>query len=314
MTNRWVVIALTVLALAFTFCLSDKELQMVDVGFKLEKEGKYDEAMRAYTKAIDQYPNSTFALNTRGMLYCRLKVYEKSLADLSASLQIEPKNKFTLSYFGEVYIHLREYGKAMESYNNAITVDPNDGYPYVGRAKSSVYGFHRLKEALVDLKKAEELGVKEPELYTLRAICFQRIGQFKEALKNHDIAIALDTNEAVSYSKRGLTYYYMKEFDKAKSDYHKVIEIDSTDPEAYNNLACIISENRDNLDTALTKANKAISLRPQWEYYDTRGDIYSKMGNETKAKEDYKKALDYANGNEKTISMLKMKLEAVTGN
>ena len=70
--------------------LSDK---LVDVGFALNKQGKYDEAIKAYDEAIRINPQSSGAWSNRGVALVNQGNYDEATKSFDAALLINPGDK-----------------------------------------------------------------------------------------------------------------------------------------------------------------------------------------------------------------------------
>ena len=94
----------------------------------------------------------------------------------------------------------------------------------------------------------------------------------------------------------GLAMAYDKNRKWEKSDqlYIDLIARDTKDAQAYNNYAYSLVERNEEIDYALTLAEKAIQLSPNTSaYLDTVGWIYFKLGNFEKAKEFIAQSIVY---------------------
>ena len=117
-----------------------------------------DNALKYYSKAIDQDKNYYDAYFNRGLLYAtQFKNLKKGHADLERSIEIRPKNQLSYLYNGMLYRDEEGYGKAKEMFNKVIEFYPNYAVAYYERAVTwSRIGI--LNMVCKDLDKAESLG------------------------------------------------------------------------------------------------------------------------------------------------------------
>ena len=95
----------------------------------------------------------------------------------------------------------------------------------------------------------------------------------------HGLAMAYDKN---------------KKWEKSDQLYIDLIARNTKDAQAYNNYAYSLVERNEEIDYALTLAEKAIQLSPKTSpYLDTIGWIYFKLGNLEKAKEFIAESIVY---------------------
>nr|MBA3536028.1 tetratricopeptide repeat protein [Tatlockia sp.] len=117
-----------------------------------------DNALKYYTKAIDQDKNYYDPFFNRGLLYAtQFKNLKKGHADLERSIEIRPKNKLSYLYNGMLYRDEEEFGKAKDMFNKVIELYPNYAEAYFERAVTW-YKIGILNMVCKDLDKAESLG------------------------------------------------------------------------------------------------------------------------------------------------------------
>ena len=63
----------------------------LDTGNELLNEGKYDEAIVYYDKALEIKPNDVDALNNKGLALYNLERYEEAITYYEKALEIDPK-------------------------------------------------------------------------------------------------------------------------------------------------------------------------------------------------------------------------------
>ena len=117
-----------------------------------------DNALKYYTKAIDQDKNYYDPYFNRGLLYStQFKNLKKGHEDLEKSIEIRPKNKLSYMYNGMLYRDEEDFGKAKDMFNKLIELYPNYADAYFERAVTW-YKIGILNMACKDLDKAESLG------------------------------------------------------------------------------------------------------------------------------------------------------------
>jgi len=82
---------------------------------------------------------------------------------------------------GYILGRIVDYERAEEQAENLCRLSPEDGLAYLARARSRAR-FHRFREALSDLDKAQRLGAERQVIDTERAGIFQAIGEYDQAI------------------------------------------------------------------------------------------------------------------------------------
>lgn len=171
-------------------------------GLRAKEEGKMEEAIQEYSKAINKDPRNAAAYNNRGVVYDDLEQYERAIEDYDKAIELNPD--YAIAYYnrGIAYQDLIQYEEAIEDYNRAIEL--NSGYTAA---------------------------------YNNRGNMYRRLKQYREAIKDYDKAVELDPGYAYAYHNRGLTYKDLKQCEKAIEDYTQAIKLDPKYKKAYQNRA-----------------------------------------------------------------------------
>ena len=92
-------------------------------GYQLTNEGKYPEAIQAYTEAIRILPTYYEAIDNRGFLKMRLGDYEGATSDFELSIQVESQNHLSHAALGECCFYLKDYKRAHEEMQKALEIE-----------------------------------------------------------------------------------------------------------------------------------------------------------------------------------------------
>ncbi len=135
--------------------------QYLDRGTKYFDQGKWDEAIAAYTQAIELDPNNVLAYTNRGASYVEKGEYAKGIEDYNKAIELDPENIIIYYNRSMAYIYNGDYDKAIADCNKIIEGGLKNNWVYFNRgvayAKKGMYEF-----ALADFYKAKSL-VNAPE-------------------------------------------------------------------------------------------------------------------------------------------------------
>ena len=183
MTKRPV--RLIILALAVSPVLAAAQLaraaeptdDLFKQGSALLDKGQYDEAIAAFTKAIQANDKDFAALGGRGLAYINKSEWQKAIADFDAAITIDPKQPFTHFNRGFAWFRLNNFDKAIADYDEAIRLDPKyeDAYRDRGFARTMS---GKPREGLPDLNKAVELNPKDAAAYNSRGAAFSKLAEW----------------------------------------------------------------------------------------------------------------------------------------
>lgn len=118
------------------------------VGYELQEQGRFQEAINHYSEAIRRNPGYRRAYYNRGLTYQSLKELDNAERDYLQALEIEPDNAKTHHNLGVVWSEQQRYTEAIEALNRAITLKPDYAIAYLNRCAA--------KQAMGDEQGAHE--------------------------------------------------------------------------------------------------------------------------------------------------------------
>jgi tetratricopeptide (TPR) repeat protein len=104
------------------------------LGLLAMSEGRLDDAVVAFTRAMDMAPNNIFALRMRANVFKTLGQTDKALADLDELLEMDPKAAEAYVNKADLYFGQGDLQKALEATDAALTLTPNEPSLLVLRA------------------------------------------------------------------------------------------------------------------------------------------------------------------------------------
>ncbi len=155
-------------------------------GDTLYAEGKYQEAVEAYTEHLKNHPKDREVLYRRGRAYEEQGNLEAAVADFEAGVKLDGKNIKLLLGLSNLY---QKQGKH--------------------------------ERALLFADRAVELPGAPATAYFLRARALHQIGSTEEALKEYGNAIKMDQDYGQAFYYRGVLKYATKDRRGACTDFKK---------------------------------------------------------------------------------------------
>ena len=200
-----------------------KELEIA----KAEKPNlsQYNKAVNALS-AIDWFEKG-YALGTAGK-------HQEAIEAYTRAIELDPKLAAAGAYYnrGLSYVSLGNHRQAIRDFDRAIELNPNLAGAYTTRGSAyGAFGDHR--QAIRDLDRAIELNPKDADAYYIRGLCYARLGDDRQAIRDFDRAIELNPNLADAYCIRGLCYASLGDHRQAIRDFDRAIELNPKDAGAY---------------------------------------------------------------------------------
>jgi tetratricopeptide (TPR) repeat protein len=120
-----------------------------------------ENALKYYTKAIEQDHNYYEAYFNRGLLYAvQFENSQKGHADLERSIELRPRNKLSYLYNGMLYRDDEDFTRAKDIFSKVIEIYPDYGQAYFERAMTW-YQIGVVNMICKDLEKAELYGYEK---------------------------------------------------------------------------------------------------------------------------------------------------------
>ena len=99
--------------------------QLILVGTQRMNAQRYAEAMVAFNRLTESFPDYAEGWNKRATLHYVLGNLDASVSDIEKTLELEPRHFGALSGLGMVYIQRKELNKAKQAFESLIEVHPN---------------------------------------------------------------------------------------------------------------------------------------------------------------------------------------------
>lgn len=127
-------------------------LQLFNHGVDLYYQGRYREAIAAFTEAVQKDPYLWKAYRERARAEEKLQMYNEALADVNEYLSHYSDDQTALYLRVRLYLKLKMYNEALKDTEKLLEIAPDEPY--------YIYSKALIKESLGDLKEAAELFEK----------------------------------------------------------------------------------------------------------------------------------------------------------
>ena len=128
--------------------MSEKWLQMKELGNTQFKNQNYNSAIDYYTKGIQLNSSEPVLYANRATCLKCLGKYKESIADYKKAVQLNPRNTKNMKKLSSVYVLLGFFGEAQMLLQKCCNLEPNDS--------SHTYELNKVKKMVDDFAKIEE--------------------------------------------------------------------------------------------------------------------------------------------------------------
>ncbi len=252
--------------------------------------GQLGEAEQICQKIISKKSNFFDAHHVLGVIQASQGKNDQALTSYNRALAMQPNHADTLSNRGNVLKDLRRLDEALASYDRALAVKPNHAGALNNRGVTlSVMG--RFDEALASFDRALAAQPSYIDAICNRGNTLNSLGRYDEAVAAYDRALAVQPNAVAALCNRGNTLRLMRRYDEAIASYDRAIAVLPTLAEAMSNRAVTLAEIK-RYDEALADFGRALTLRPtDAETLNKRGVILGEVNRHHEALADFDRAL-----------------------
>jgi tetratricopeptide (TPR) repeat protein len=227
----------------------------------LKGQKKYDESIVYFSKAIEKFPEYSYAYAMRGLCNVRKEQFHSAFGDFTNAINLSPHYDSAYFWRGNARQVLKQYGLSIPDYHHAIEINPNFDLAYNNMALSFKY-MSQPDSAVFYFDRAISINPTNPEFYANKGELYWDIKDYKKSIWSYDRAIDLDPNSNFLYDDRANAYYWDKETELALKDFKRAMEIDPNDIYAISHAAeCCFYLN--DYTQAIDYCNKSLKMKPE---------------------------------------------------
>jgi len=272
-------------------------LTSVDQNYRLAlqyyQKGDLVQSEALLREVIKNHPEDCKTLNFLGIIYNKLRNYEKALECFKKALQKAPVNADIHFNIGNVLKEMGRFDNAIQHYQKALELNPDhfESYHNLGHVYQRK---NQLNEAIACYQEALK---RNPELadayYNLGTISQER-KFLNEALVFYHKALQFDPNLDDACYMLGTVYSETEQLDDAISWYQRAIQINPGLAKAYNGMGIVLQKKYE-IDRAIQHYRHALALMPDFiEAIINIGNALRDYGQAEEAEDWYRHALAVA--------------------
>ncbi len=202
-------------------------------GNQARQDGRLDEALTCYDKAIGYYPNCARTLAQRAELKRLKGLFQEALDDFDRAIQLRSNVPWTLAHRGAVHRMRRQWTLAASDFDRALALRPD--YAWALGYRSLIYEFMGDFQSCLNLFE-EALRLSPdlfPDQYSERAVLLCQLGHYTEARQQAEKAVACDPDKALAYYTRAVVEGHLANADSVRTHItraRKILEGGSSEP------------------------------------------------------------------------------------
>jgi tetratricopeptide (TPR) repeat protein len=232
------------------------------LGIIQASQGKNDQALTSYNRALAVQPNHADTLSNRGNVLAGLQRFDEALASYNRALAAKPNHIGALNNRGVTLHTMGRHGEALASFDRAIALQADYVDALCNRG-NSLNALKRYDEALASYDCAIALRPNLVEAHCNRGNTLRELRRYEEALTSYDRALALLPTLVEAISNRGITLAELKRYDEALDAFARAIALRPNDAELFNKRGVILDQIKRPAES-LADYDRALALRPDY--------------------------------------------------
>ncbi|KAI8593966.1 hypothetical protein BDZ88DRAFT_3091 [Geranomyces variabilis] len=209
-----------------------RDVDPVDLTGPAILEHYIDLGVKEYSRAIHIAPYNHVLYLYRGKLLLNMGRMKEATYDFQTAFELNSEIAQTFMQRALVLSFQRKYAQIIEEFNKKSrleTIEDAQLFILVAKARISCKDH---EGALKNLAEALKYNKREPEVYLLRGVCYEKLRDWTNAIKEFTPCIHLNPAFAKAYFHRGLCKLHLQD-DQGIVDLSKAIKLDPDYFEAY---------------------------------------------------------------------------------
>jgi tetratricopeptide (TPR) repeat protein len=208
------------------------------LGTALQRQGRHEEALKAFDKAVQLKPGEAGLWTNLGHILVDLRRLDEAVLCYQRMLQLNPRDWDAISKSGLALHQAGRFQDAYACFDRCNELQPNH-VPSLFMRGRALIDLGRLEEALVDYRRAHVLDPDSAEVCTTIGVILRSQGRDEEALTWVDLALRLKPNAVDALNNRAAYLHHMHRFDEALVAYDRAHAVVPDNAEGQLNAALL---------------------------------------------------------------------------
>ncbi len=282
-------------------CAADNNIARNNLGVFLHDQGRDDEAIVQYRRALEIAPRYVDAYNNLGIALRACGSLDEAQAHFRRALELKPDSVDAHVNLGNYLMDCGRTAEALEHYYKAAYFQPGDVWAHLHLARA-LDKLGRIDDAIAECRNTLALDPNLLDVYGSLARMLADRGQPAEAIGLLRKALTIKPDQPAARYNLGLLLYQQGELSEAMAQWSKVLSMYPENAEALNQLAWVMAtapeaSGRDGVK-AVAMAQRAVKLTEGREpnFLDTLAAAQAEAGQFAEAVRTAKQALELASG------------------
>ncbi len=242
-------------------CTSDNAFAHNNLGVTFTAQGRLDEAIVHFQKALESRPDSPEWQNNLGVALRRKGRLDEAIVHFKKALEIRPDYAEIHNALGITLVQKGQLDEAMAQYQEAIQLKPDSAAAHYNLAIVLAQK-DQLAEAIAHYQKTIQINPDYAEAHYNLGAAFGLRGRLDEAVEQYRKAIEIKPDYADAHGNLANVLATQGKLDAAVKEYRRLLELVPDSAQSHFRLGQALQAQRD-FKTAITEYQRAMELNPK---------------------------------------------------
>jgi CHAT domain-containing protein/Flp pilus assembly protein TadD len=245
-------------------------------GNNLAMEGRFEESIESYDRAIFFKYDHHNAWHNRGISLRNLGRYEEAIESYDRAISFQHDLQEAWNGRGNSLGNLGRYEEAIKSYDRAIffKYDLHEAWNNRG---NSLGNLGRYEEAIESYDRAISFKYDLHEAWSNRGSALDDLGRYEEAIESYDWAISFKPDLHEAWYNRGVSLANLGRYEKAIESYDRAVSLKHDKHEAWSGRGLSL-ENLGCYEEAIENYQQGLSYLQPTTHPEGWGDLHQGLG------------------------------------
>jgi tetratricopeptide (TPR) repeat protein len=201
--------------------LNPKAEYLGSLGTTLQKQGRHEEALKVFDKAVQLKPDDAGLWRHLGDILLQLARLDQALLTFQQVLTLNPDHQHALYRSGALLNQLGRHEEAIIFLDRSNELLPNHSPTLQARAWA-LYHLNRWEESLAEARGAYKLDPENADTCNNIGLALWRLGRNDEALGWFDKAIVARPNFAAAFGNKIIALFHLHRFEAVFAHYDRM--------------------------------------------------------------------------------------------
>jgi tetratricopeptide (TPR) repeat protein len=193
---------------------------LTSLGTTLLNQGRRDEGLKAFDKAVQLNPNDADLWRNLGHALVQVERPADAILSFLHSLKLSPRHWEAAGNTARLLYESERFEEALVYFNLCDELQPNNA-PTLNMRGLVLHNLKRFEEGLTDYRRAQSLDPANAVICTNIGNTLHSLGRDEEALTWFDRSLELRPDFAETITNRAVSLVELRRFDEAFAAYHQ---------------------------------------------------------------------------------------------